>query len=493
MFLWKRAMLYLTRKKGRSVLLVMLLMVMSCFVLIGLSFKKSAEREADNLRQSLARGFSLEVNLANEAYREYVEREDGSRDKAYTGPAINGEMIDQILAIEGVTDYQYEDLMEFAWINLKVRPGAWAQERYDPVAESMGGWTMTEEQLQVKRNEILMWPCRNGELLKNFRTGALTISEGRNIQEGDQFKAVISEWLAEENGLSVGDTFTVEIKDGMQYLNSKEPMKTVEEPVTLEIAGLFHPNFKQQPSEDTFETSFIENAVYTDMSTRSRLNEIWGLNTDIYGKIEFFVNDPAEVDSVIQQIKASDTINLENMSLTVDNSDYEAAVKPYNQIRVFSMILLVTGLAGMGIILYLILKMWAQGRRHEVGVLLSIGIKKWKILFQMLAECLTLSAAALLLCFLLSGPLLDKCADVAERMTAPREDVEDYRVTVDALYADRPVITKNSSDEVVLEHSASGETCLFVVLFVCGISSASVCLSFPQISSMEPKKLLQSM
>ena len=152
------------------------------------------------------------------------------------------------------------------------------------------------------------------------------------------------------------------------------------------------------------------------------------------------------------------------------------------------MLLLAVGLGGLGIILYLILMFWVQGRRHEIGILYSIGMKKSSILRQMLAECLLMSAAALLLAFVLSGPVVNACSDAAESLTAPKEDAEEFRTT---LWAFTPVITRVSSDGAVLEHAVSGSTVWFMVLFVCGVSSVSVMLSFVKISSAGLKKLLQ--
>ena len=118
----------------------------------------------------------------------------------------------------------------------------------------------------------------------------------------------------------------------------------------------------------------------------------------------------------------------------------------------------------------------------------NIGMKKSNILRQMLAECLLMSAAALLFAFVLSGPVVNACSDAAESLTAPKEDAEEFRTT---LWAFTPVITRVSSDGAVLEHTVSGSTVLFMALFVCGISSVSVMLSFVKISSAGLKRLLQ--
>lgn len=207
-----------------------------------------------------------------------------------------------------------------------------------------------------------------------------------------------------------------------------------------------------------------------------------------YNKAEFLVEDPKELDSIMQQVKNWDEIDLENMEVMTDDTDYRAAANPYRQIRFFSMLLLALGICGIGIILFLVLKLWVQGRKHEIGILRSIGMRKRKILGQMLAECLLLSSFALILAFLLSGAALNQCAAAAERLTAPRADAEEYEVRLSAAFS--PLVTKISSDEVVLDHQVSIYTMGFMVLFVCGISCISVIVSFFSISGLDVKKLL---
>lgn len=93
--------------------------------------------------------------------------------------------------------------------------------------------------------------------------------------------------------------------------------------------------------------------------------------------------------------------------------------------------------------------------------------------------------------FLLSGSMIDKCAAVAERLTVPRTDTEAYEVKPDQEF--RPIVSKNSSEGAVLEHTVSIGTIGFMIFFVCGVSGISVILSFVKISNLEPKKLLQLM
>ena len=155
--------------------------------------------------------------------------------------------------------------------------------------------------------------CQGRGKPKEFRTGAFTISNSRNLRVGNHYKAVISEWLAEKNGLSVGDTLTVYVKEGIQMSDS--PLKTIGEPIELEIMG--------------------------------------------------------------QARKVADT---EGLLIEADDTVYQASARSYKQTGIFANVFLGIGIVGLGLILCLLLlmRLWIQGREHEAGILLSIGMEKGK-------------------------------------------------------------------------------------------------------------------
>lgn len=88
----RRAVLYLIRKKGRTLIFLCLLFLMSISVLIGFSLKESTEQELERLRLSMASGFILRVNTENEMYKEVTEYENGATATHYAGPMITDEM-----------------------------------------------------------------------------------------------------------------------------------------------------------------------------------------------------------------------------------------------------------------------------------------------------------------------------------------------------------------------------------------------------------------
>ena len=217
----KRAGLYLIRKKGRTALLFCLLFLMSISILTGFSLKESTERELDRLRLSMASGFIMKANMDNEMYKEVTEYENGATSTHYAGPMVTDEMIEKVLSLDGVEDYSLIDEIDVAWMNLTLRPGRYADMEPDPNPDPNDLFPRTEEMLELERHSTYVYACRNGESHKNFRMGALAITEGRNLETKDHFKAVISDWLAEKNRLAVGDTITLETKEGNYDITEK--------------------------------------------------------------------------------------------------------------------------------------------------------------------------------------------------------------------------------------------------------------------------------
>ena len=63
----KRAILHLTRKKGRTLLLSIYLVTMAVLILISFSFKNAAEKELTRLLQTFGTGFVLKIDAENPA------------------------------------------------------------------------------------------------------------------------------------------------------------------------------------------------------------------------------------------------------------------------------------------------------------------------------------------------------------------------------------------------------------------------------------------
>lgn len=148
----RRALLYLTRKKGRSFLLFLIFLLLACFILAGKVLVRNSQSQIDLLTQNLGASFVLKIDENNPNYQE-TRTGNGYSYIAYAGPEITEGMLADILKIEGVSDYSV-DLEIFAWTDLKLKPGQWAV--------SSESEYITQEEVDLRTQVIRAYICSNG-------------------------------------------------------------------------------------------------------------------------------------------------------------------------------------------------------------------------------------------------------------------------------------------------------------------------------------------
>lgn len=480
----RRALLYLTRKKGRSFLMFMIFFLLACFILVGKALVRNSQNQIDVLTRNLGTSFVLKIDENNPAYRE--ERiGNGYSYTTYVGPEITEGMLSDILKIERVSDYSI-NLEILAWADLKFKPGQWAV--------SSESEYITQEEVDLRTQVIRAYICSNGELNQNFRTGAFSITSGRNIQKDDHSVALISEYVAIENSLAVGDSLTLETKRGI-YEPCENPYERVGDPVEVEIIGIFETNFKQEESAYTAENDYADNFIYVDYDTGKQLYHnisyigFDDLN-DSYREVTFFTDGPEYLPEIMRQVE--ERLDITGLLMYRDDTAYHASVKPLKQIRTISLLLSGVGIVGCVLILYLVFVMWMKGRRREMGILLSIGVSKRKILAQLLLESIVITTIALGAAIGLSRPLVEGCSRVMEQTMSPDSETEAYVMDVSATNPN-PVIHKVASDPVELDSHISIQDVIFLTIMVYVISCVSVCIASVRTTRVNPKTLLQAM
>lgn len=481
MHVWKRTILYLIRKKSRSILLILLLFVMSTLVLAGNSMRLGAIQEMDTIRKNLGSSFIVAANIHNQSmYEEKYDQEFSY--SIFTGKRITPQLIEEIIDEDGIVDYEIKSSMT-VWSNLELKEASWAD-----TTPSQG---ISEADIELWRKSTHVVFCGNGEANVNFRTGAFTIVSGRNLLKEDESAIVISKYIAEKNGLSVGDSIVLETKKG-NYQSTDVPFETLGNPVELEIVGIFTVNFEQKIDMFTSEGDCAENLFfidqYTGLTLKRNLQELYP-EDDSYSEVTFFVDDPENLETILDNVK--EHVDLSGLNVSLDDSAYSASIKPLRQIEIFSTILLSAGTIGCAVILYLVLSLWMKNRIHEIGILLSIGINKGEIIWQMILECTAVVSVSLLLTIAVAPSFTDLFIHMAEDMTEPKEGQENY--TIEKEYGELvPTISKVSSEKVELTYETSVKDYIVLIVITYAITSLSVLAASVQILKVSPKTLLQS-
>ena len=225
----KRAIKYIARKRGKTLILFLLLLVLGMLILLGLSVKKASDLSQEKLRKSLGGKFSIDINYSEDNPYYHEEKVEGGM-IVYSDKQINMEMVERIMDLPGIDTCDASTDTLTVIDNMKFFPGNIpVDEEFAHTMKIVGAYSTDTN--------------------KEFMSGKVKLVEGRHIESSkDKHKIIISKDLADLNKLSVGDK--VMVKD-----------------FETEIVGLFEP--KEIESVDKLITSYdkIQNRIFSDIQT----------------------------------------------------------------------------------------------------------------------------------------------------------------------------------------------------------------------------------
>lgn len=245
------------------------------------------------------------------------------------------------------------------------------------------------------KNMLSVEATNNSEKNNLFSSGVFTIIKGRHINNDDRGKILIHKELAEKNKLNLNDKIKLELID---FNNSKKKME-----YEFEIIGIF--TGKKQEKYTGLSSDFSENMVFIDYeSSQKALNKYE--NNKIVSKLEIFSDSSENTKVALNKIKKIKTA-WSQYSVSSDNHVFEETLESIDGIKHIINIMTYSIMLSGIIVLSLILILWLRERIHEIGVLLSIGISKIKIVTQFILELLFISLPSLVLSLFLGNVILN--------------------------------------------------------------------------------------
>ena len=356
MTLGTRAVLHTARKWKKTLLLFGLLVFIVTLVLSGLAIADAQEEQSEELRCVTGASFTVSAN------------------NGYTLQPVTDEMIEEIAAIDGVESY---NTSQYTIANI-----------YNQDTLMKG----TDEREYVA-DLFYATGCFDSEYSPMFLTGALRLTEGRHVTEGNS-GIILYEGLAEKYGLSLGDT--LEIKNG----NPGDPL------VECEIAGLFEviADNDEQATMAKISTLYdYENYIFTDMDTMSAVSAPYtASNGNGITSVDFFVSDAAKLESIVQEVQNISSIDWDSYYVTVNNEVYERISSGISDTSTLVTTLVVIVTVVSMVLITLILSMSIRSRKRETGILLAVGIAKPTVILQYALETMLIAIIAFPLAYLSS-------------------------------------------------------------------------------------------
>lgn len=472
----KRAFLYAARKRGKTILLFAILLIMATFVLTGLSIWKASEAAQLNLRQSLGGKFDIYVDWENSPYVVKEIIKDNEFDEE-TGKTSNSFLIystvqltpEEIAAINSVPGVKY------------------SSARYDVLARFdnlslFPGTVSVAENLQHRTKVFGVCGTETDEL---FTTGTLTLTKGRHITSEDQSVAIISGDLAEKNELHIGDYITTHI------YNPEDDDFTGEE-MQVQIIGLFTPNVTEQLGETVTIFDKIQNRIFMDLQTSVKMN-----NDRInygFSAVNVTIDDPQNMKQVVSAVKKLSVIDWNAFTIEIDNEVYEKAAAPLTTLNELVVTLLVVIIVVSAIILALILTLWTKTRIHEIGVFLSVGIWKSAVIGQYLTEVLLIAIFAFGLSYFTSSAVAGQIGNhlLEQSVQVEQEDNSGSTPSAVDVGADT-LIQKPLPTENGIQVSVEPDSLALFYLIGFAIIIVAVSISSITVMRLNPREILSKM
>ena len=448
----KRACLYLRRRYKRSILLFLLMFLISLSLSVGLSAWKSIDAVTREVEQRLSTSFVFKVpatlNTEDIDYYRPVTT-TGAGSKVYCGPTLNQDFAEQIMQVDGVTAYNGELGRIICADNIELAPGMgsfmYEEKLNDPERmnlalsrkDQMGSW----EFYQIQHITAYMYGNTDTSLCDKFRTGAFELVEGRHIQPDDRQKVLISDYIAEKNNIGIGDTVHISLRNN--HIGIYKDVKKVLAETDLEIVGIFHVNGYQPTGEFVDQSDITYNWFLTDEYTATQIKELWNEHYYLdfvpevnYENLTFFVDEPARLNEIMEEVKQLDVENIDFFDLSLDDTMYKSTVEPLNSIRNLITGMMVALAAGCVIVLLIVFTLWVRDRRKEIAIYISMGLEKASIVGQLLLEAVIITAIAFAVAFPISQPLTDFAGNtmLASSIEAAQPDDTPKEYSLDELH-----------------------------------------------------------
>ena len=356
----KNAIAYILRKRNRTIIVFIILTVVLSCLYSCLNISKSTS----NLEKDLYKISNTSLSI--------------TKNNGDTFETNQFKELDNIKEIKEIITV-YDGLARTT--NIKVVDGTQLIERDD----------LSDEY----KNMLSVEATNNSEKNNLFSSGVFTIIKGRHINNDDRGKILIHKELAEKNNLKLNDKIKLELIDFNNNKNKKE--------YEFEIIGIF--TGKKQEKYTGLSSDFSENMVFIDYeSSQKALNK--PENNKIVSKLEIFSDSPENTKVALNKIKKIKTA-WSQYNVSSDNNVLEETLESVEGIKHIINIMTYSIMLSGIIVLSLILILWLRERMHEIGVLLSIGVSKIKIVTQFILELLFISLPSLVLSLFLGNVILN--------------------------------------------------------------------------------------
>lgn len=382
----KRAILAVTRRRSKSLIMFVIFVTIANLVMAGFAIQHATEYASVLARQKL--GGQLTLRFNNQRAMEEA-RNQGQRIPRVQSEPITEEMGNLIASHQNIIDYNY--IVNASGMAEGFEPVTSEEPEEGQSQQGVGGRMGQLGMLQgmgIVIPDVTVIGITSSRLTDAFNNGNAIMLQGRDItmEDGGSKVGIIEKNLALQNGFNIGDNVRIKSIETEDILD-------------FAIVGIYESIASEENQGFRMRgMAFSEpyNRIYVDYKSAMDLKyaplgiEIMSRGID---SAVFFVDDPKNISTVLADAASMD-IDWEKFVLDANDSAYRQMMGPIENVASFSMtVVYVVAIAG-AMILALLLMLSVKERMFETGVLLSMGEGKIKIIGQYVAEVMIIAFLA---------------------------------------------------------------------------------------------------
>jgi len=444
MYIIQNALKNVVRNKGRNILLAAIIFAIIATTVVTLMITNTSDRIIDEYRGQ----FGIEVTIERNTQTFVDMRQRG---EASMGITITNE---QYIAFAQSDLLQRSVIMNSAMV-------------YSEAVTAIG---QTGELAAGHGFAIAPTMQMHGNNWDDFTNGHRVLVTGEMPVRANE--VIISEELAELNGISVGDTIRL-------YGTVMEPAAAMgfTPPVyNLIVTGIY---FCSAESVDTWGST-----------TMIRQNEVLTIADTMPGAAiiaRYYLRHPSYLEAFEQELRAKGLHEI--FDVNTDEHLFNAIVGPVEGMRgivmTFTIVVLVLG----AIILILLSSIAIRERKYEIGVLRAMGMKKAKVGFGLWFEMITITAVCLIIGIFVGSLVAQPISTelLAQQQETSQNIQENFFAGRDIAGLSRVV---NDDPITEIDVSLGIDTILQIMLISLLLASVAGFAAISRITKYEPIKIL---
>ena len=529
-----RAIKNIIRKPSKSILLILTFFLIGNLVIIGLSVANASESAKTLTRKKMRAVVSYKVDF-DKFYKdaEAIEDEDERNEFYQKYPKITYKEVSEVVSDDRVKTanissnsmfYPIEDGIDFVHLNNEIE---------ESLEESNEQCTFDDLGNQVC--EKVAFPYFFAKA--NFYPGMIELEEGSyKIVDGEFYSlddikkgnnvCLITEALANANDLRVGDTFSLASSNLSSYI--KDAGVTEEDILfELQVIGIYSHSNPITPNSSNFNYCYpYENPDNMILLPGTTLNNIlvpvnqktFDHAAELYPDEEIYqdpanrpdyqeldkvqvsdatilLNDPLDVDDFVEDHKAY----LEKYkTIDANNEEFLKLSRPLDTLSDYAEFIIWLVVINAIVIITLVTALTLKTREYEIGVLLSIGASKFKVILQFFIE-LALVALVGFTLSVGSGSVISKKIGytlLENQIQSSGVVTEDEGFISYDVYSpwDNNYTSEITMDDLIAEYDVSVSPDIIAEIYVVGLGIVLISVIIPSIMIMRynPKKILMN-